>query len=279
MLKIITVNHMPKQQRIDHFNQWPLAQKFKAESLFEDRLAKFKLQEIFFPYQLPSTSNSDIHITVSYLLDAVDSLPTRPDHAFDWTWRAFEYLSVSAFPKLNITNRLRSGICPELSTYFNTNRIAAEEFVTLLKLIPFQTCEYFLKRIIENGSYIFSPGGNKNFSSYAKRLLFSNGNPPITSQDTQTILSHLHTRFDYKDTVQRRNGASLLRKIVSMTPIVINNKTIQLTRDEMVFLALSGLGYEFRNDRAHAKSIAPFRSSYACIKTYAHCWFMFLLTI
>ena len=76
-----------KELRIKHFNEWPLNQEFSAEIQFKERVLSLGIQKLFFPYQLPNTDDKDFHICVSYLLDAVDSLPLRPDHAFDWMWR------------------------------------------------------------------------------------------------------------------------------------------------------------------------------------------------
>ncbi|MBL0573769.1 hypothetical protein JD522_10080 [Aeromonas hydrophila] len=269
---------MAKKQRIDHFNKWPEVQEFKAETLFKERMQQLSKKELFFPYQIPSTTNTDIHISVSYLLDAVDSLPFRPDHAFDWTWRAFEYLANKAYPSHgSITNILRSGVSQSLSAYFTSNPPAADSYFDLVKKIPFQTCEYLLKRIIEGSPYTFTALTQKSLSSYAKRILFANGNLPVISPSLQTSIEHLSKKYDYQISAQRRNGASLLRRIIRGEQVTIDSSVIQLTRDEILFFLISGLGYAFRNDRAHAKSISPFRSSYAKVSTYAHCWFMFLL--
>jgi hypothetical protein len=269
---------MAKQQRIDHFNKWPEAQEFKAEVQFKERVQQFAINTLFFPYQIPQTQNPDIHISVSYLLDAVDSLPLRPDHAFDWTWRAFEYLTKKAFPSSgSITETLRKGVTPTLSAYFAANQRAGDAYFDLLKHIPVQTCEYLLKRIIDGAPYTFTPGNHKNLSSYAKRMLFEDGNPPVVSPPFQTALIHLSSNYNYALTAERRNGALLLRRLIRGESLVLGTTPVQLTRDEISFFVISGLGYGFRNDRAHAKSIAPFRSSAASISTYAHCWFMFLL--
>lgn len=269
---------MAKQQRIDHFNLWPRTQEFSAESHFRERASKFPVAELFFPYQIPQTTDQHVHIVISYLLDAVDSLPYRPDHAFDWTWRAFEYLTSTSSGGIgNITDTIRNVVTPEINSYFSSNIQAENAFFDLVERIPFQTCEYWLKRIVAASPYTFSPGNHKSLSSYAKRLLFANGQPAIVSSSIQAVLSHLGSNFNLSDTTQRRNGASLLRRIIRAEPVSLGATSVQLTRSEQFFLLLSGLGYAFRNDRAHAKSIAPFRSSYASVKTYAHCWFMFLL--
>lgn len=269
---------MAKQQRIDHFNLWPKIQEFPAEIHFRGRVNKFQIEKLFFPYQIPQTTDKHVHIVISYLLDAVDSLPYRPDHAFDWTWRAFEYLT-SATPGGigNITDTIRNVVSPEMELYFSSNAHAENAFFDLVEKIPFQTCEYWFKRIKAASPYTFSSGSHKSLSSYAKRLLFANGQPTIVSPSIQTALSYLAINFNQSDTTQCRNAASLLRRIIRGEAVSLGASSVQLTRSERFFLLLSGLGYAFRNDRAHAKSIAPFRSSYASVKTYAHCWFMFLL--
>ena len=62
-----------KKQRIDHFNHWPMVQEFTAEVAFKERVKSFHLEELFFPYQIPSVNDPDLHVCVSYLLDAVNN--------------------------------------------------------------------------------------------------------------------------------------------------------------------------------------------------------------
>jgi len=266
-----------KELRIKHFNQWPSTQEFNAEIKFKERVESFKIEELFFPYQLPNTENKDLHICVSYLLDAVDSLPLRPDHAFDWMWRGFEYVTGKApGGQGNITNALRSLVCPTIESYFLSNNQVKNRFFELTEKIPFQTCEYLLKRISLSKPFKLTDEEPK-LSSFATRVLYSNGNPPVVSNELEEALHLLSTSFDYKNKTERRNGASRLRKLIRLEKITIGEVEVQLSEADVLFFLISGLGYAFRNDRAHAKSIAPFRSSYASVKTYAHCWFMFIL--
>ncbi|MGY1891214.1 hypothetical protein [Pseudomonas sp. SDT291_1_S447] len=267
-----------KKRRIDQFNLWPQTLTSDAEEKFKIRLGNTELSELFFPYELPNTSDKHLHICVSYMLDALDSLPLRPDHAFDWIWRSFEYLTSQAIGgQGNITNELRNIVCPAIDGLFLLEKDVSDAFFELTENIPFQTCEYLLKRICESGPYSYTTSNQIQLSSYAKRLLFSNGNPPVISTSLQTILEFLSTNYDYKNMKDRRNGASLIRRIIRLERVSLQSSFVQLTKSEVLFFLVSGLGYAFRNDRAHAKSIAPFRSSAASITTYAHCWFMFLL--
>ena len=268
---------MARQQRIDHFNLWPKAQKFQAEILFAQLLQPYPLEDLFFPYQLPDTDNRESHIMISYLLDAVDSLPYRPDHAFDWVWRAFEF-SCKQVPgcKDNTSKALRS-VSSKLNDYFNVNSEVGDAFFELVSDVPIRTCKFLLKKIVEEGVYEFSGDGHKSFSIFAKRILFANGGPPVVSTSLQSILHYLCWHYRAVGGLELRSGAALLRRILRGERVELGGSFYQLSRAEILFLTLSGLAYSFRNGRAHAESIAPFRSSLAKVQTYAHCWFMFLV--
>ncbi|MFD7909071.1 hypothetical protein ACFV4G_43410 [Kitasatospora sp. NPDC059747] len=268
---------MARQQRIDHFNLWPKAQKFEAEKRFAELLEPYPLEDLFFPYQLPDTDNKESHIMISYLLDAVDSLPYRPDHAFDWVWRAFEF-SCKQVPgcKENTTKALRS-VSTKLDDYFVANSEVGDAFFDLVSRVPIRTCKFLLKKIVDEGGYEFVGDGYKGFSIFAKRLLFANGAPPVVSASIQSVLHYLSWHYRAVGGAELRNGATLLRRILRGEKVELGGIFYQLSRPEILFLTLSGLAYAFRNGRAHAESIAPFRSSLAKVQTYAHCWFMFLI--
>lgn len=270
---------MSKQQRIDHFNHWPLAQEFQGEVKYAQLIEKFDLKDLFIPYHLPASDDKGMHITVSYMLDAVDSLPKRPDHAFDWTWRAFEH-TCKRHPRCDVnTSAALRVISDELFGYYTKNGEVGDAVFKLISLIPLRTCKFFLKKIVKNAPYVFVDANAAGKSSLmAKRILFANGNPPVTSWDVQTVLSFLASKYhDSASGDDQRSGASLLRRVLRGETVMLGEVVeVKLSRKDIFFLVLSGVGYEFRNGRAHAESIAPFRSSFAKIPTYAHCWFMFV---
>lgn len=84
---------MSKQTRVDNFNNWPESKLFDAEVQFNEKLKDFEKKDLFKPCLIKNKDNKNIHIVISYLLDMVDSLPQRPDHAFDWCWKAFEHVT------------------------------------------------------------------------------------------------------------------------------------------------------------------------------------------
>ena len=269
---------MSKNNRIENYNNWPARKKFSAEIKFIERLKILGDQPCFTTYKLHDNENKDFHVTVSYLIDAIDSLPLRPDHAFDWVWRAFEYLLYAIEPtKSNITERLRTKAIPIITTTLESHNELSLAFIEFINEIPFQTCEYLTKQIITNSPYDINKIPVKDLTPYAKRLVLKSGNPPGYSNKITSLLIKISENFNYTETTERRKSASLLKKSIQAENIKLTDSiNIKLGHDEVIFLLVSGLLYEFRNDRAHAQLITPFASSTAQIKTYAHCWYLFL---
>ncbi|WP_346209117.1 hypothetical protein [Aeromonas salmonicida] len=260
---------MSQKERIDFYNNWPTSKNFSAENEFKKHLESFS-GVIFQPIALNPTLSISGHISLSHVLDALESLPMRPDHAFDWTWKAFEHSCKSA-KQINTTELLRTYATPTICSVINADTNAISGINYIASKMPLQTAEYLLKKIIESKPY------SAPKKTLAKRLLLSNGNPKITSPALQALLEKLET-YDYTNTVDRRNGASLIKKAMTGVNLQYPKGAFSLSQQEITFFLLSGLLYSFRNDRAHANAISPFKSSTAKIKTYAHCWYCFLLT-
>lgn len=261
---------MSESERLNFYNSWPAGQRFAAEIQFERRCNNLSAP-LFVPIALSRDLDKKGHISLSYILDALDSLPRRPDHAFDWTWKAFEHLvKHGATQGLNITEALRSYATPVLDEIMSADKDAASGFNALVQNIPMQTARFLLKKVVTQGPYVLPS------TSFAKRMLYANGNGAIQSSAIQALLDKLFS-YDYSNPKDRRNGASLIRRAVSRQPLTYPLGTFTLSQADVIFLMLSGLGYTFRNDRTHANSISPFASSKARIKTYSHCWFSFLV--
>lgn len=119
---------MSKQTRLENFNNWPKSKLFDAEATFIDKLNNFKYEEIFSPCKIKENNDYDTHILISYLLDMVDSLPKRPDHSFDWVWRAFEYMVSDRFSNTNTTSNLRKIVEQDITSIFINNENIKESF-------------------------------------------------------------------------------------------------------------------------------------------------------
>lgn len=151
-----------------------------------------------------------------------------------------------------------------------------KQLFNLIDNIPLQSCEYLLKKILKDGTFEL----NDKFKPFTGRLLTKNGNKDIIiNSNIQKLFIFICKKYNFNDNKERRNGASLIKKALQGKNIKIKLKeeeNIQLEENDILIILLSGLSYSFRNDRTHAESISPFRSSTAKLKTYAHCWFLFL---
>lgn len=266
---------MSQDKRLDFVNSWPNTMLFPAEQAFDQLLLNLNGQQCFRPHRFLPTSDREVHITISYLIDALGSLPKRPDHAFDWIWRAMENIVTSSTTG-NITDCLRGEAAPKILSCLRTDLRLRRAFFNLLENIPYQTCEYLFKQVASGKPYSVPSTYHPALSKFGKRLLFKGGSGEVTSYPLQFFLATLATKYDYSNHNQRRKGAALLRLGIQGNLLKIGDAEMVLPDSDRLFFLLSGLGYSFRNDRAHANSIAPFQSSYASLKTYAHCWFMFL---
>lgn len=270
---------MSKQTRVDNFNNWPESKLFEAEIKFNEKLKDFKYKDLFKPCLIKNNDNKNLHIVISYLLDMVDSLPKRPDHSFDWCWKAFEHIATKKNNQ-NITDSLHTIIENTLLPILTQKKDLRKQLFNLTENIPLQTCEYLLKKILENGDFEISA----NFKPFTRRLLTRNGNQnTISNPNIQKLFIFICKKYNFNDNEKRRKGASLIKKALQGKNIEINlgeneidKENFELKDNDILLILLSGISYSFRNDRTHAESISPFRSSTAKLKTYAHCWFLFL---
>ena len=261
---------MSQVERLSFYNSWPNGKPSTAERQFQDLVTSVN-GPLFIPIPLSTSLDKKGHISLSYIIDALDSLHNRPDHAFDWAWKAFEHLTKKgAPPALSITEALRSYATPILCNVLNSDPNAATAFNGLVGKVPLQTARFLLKKIVAEGPY------TPPQTAFSKRMLYANGNGPIQSAALQALLDKL-SKYDYSVPNDRRNGASLIRKAMKGQLLSYPLGQFSLSQKDVVFFLLSGLGYGFRNDRTHANAISPFLSSKARIKTYAHCWFSFLV--
>ena len=260
-----------KRNRITFLNNWPKTEQFSCEKDFQRRYENMFGAQVFFPIAFQETNDNQAHTVISYVIEALDCLPYKPDNAFDWFWKGFEYC-ICANNTQSVTQNLQSTAFDLLST--NDPRISdgAQSIIKLSREIPFQTCEYLFKKVAKDGSFLPLPLGQ-----IGKRTLHRSGNPPVLFSNLQILLGHVTNNFEVGNHTEVRDAASLLRKAIRQEEVDINGTRVKLSDVEIYSLMLCTLTYTFRNDRTHAELFAPFRSSTATLTTYAHCWFMTLL--
>lgn len=260
-----------KKNRIKFLKDWPNTTPFDCERAFAQRYENMKGATVFYPILFEDSADKDVHKVISYVIEALDCLPNKPDNAFDWFWKAFEYCL-----SLNNDNSITINLQYVAFDLFDREGApiaeGAEALIAIAKEIPFQSCEYLFKKIALDGHFTPEVTGK-----IGKRTLCRNGNPPVVLPNLQKLFDHLAKNFSVNEHSQVRDAASLLRKAIRQKEVDVGFGKIKLTDKDVHVLLVCALTYTFRNDRTHAELFAPFRSSSATLKTYAHCWFMTLL--
>lgn len=218
----------------------------------------------FRPMPLSFTDDSDFHKEVSYLIDAFDQLPSRPDVAFDSTFKALESTIKRMQSPNNFSHLLRS-IVGQSSTLDRVTEILVDN-------MPVQTAEFLYKRISDNLSdWRLQSSGPKNQVLVRLR--------EARNSSIDALLDALKDRSDDPLTADRRKQAMFLRKALSGSEMTGTlHATFELDSNAKIHLLLSGTLYTARNDRFHGQSFSPFVSSTATIRTYVHPHYLIIAT-
>jgi hypothetical protein len=229
---------------------------FPVEQAFAERLNKLEVP-FFRPVALPYSDDRVYNTQVSYIVDALDLLPKRPDVAFDSVWKAFEVVCL-AVGNTNITDSLDKVL---------TGRLVDREVLNLLcSAAPAQACEFMYARAVaatEEGA------GLMNSEDKRWHRLKSDANWP-------PLLASLKRRNATGQ--QRRDGAMLLRRALQGDELDLSGEKIRLSEDTRGWLLVGCFLYTARNERFHGLSFSPFISSAAKVSTFTHPYFAFLGT-
>ena len=249
-----------KKLRIQANNEWPARVVFPAEHAFQLALRDLNVTSPILPYPLNATEDRDFHRFTASILDGFDSLPYRPDRAFDSFWVAVDAETLrlqikggpSRFPAL--FTLLRSGV--EVSSML-------DRITSLLSNIPLQSCEYAAIRItdafekndrvsdsfLNRLDHFVSPGFSRAFGSkYLPRLRGQSANEHAGAQ---------------------RQAGFLMRKVFLGEPIEMNEQPYDCPEHNRLGLYVSCVLPTMRNERFHGIVFSSYRSSAAGLKNYA----------
>lgn len=227
--------------------------KLPIERDFEERVGN-KTRSFFRPEPLIDLDSREYHRAVGYLIDAFDSLPWRVDIAFDSTWKALE-LATNAVIHGNITDRLKV-VASDLDSRV-VDKLCAN--------VPMQSCEYLFKRLVSD------PVGGKGDQRLENRI------DGLNDSQIKFLIESMRSKFEIDSGVSRRNGASLVRRVLRGETLKIGaTSDFRLNEASRARVLLSLFLYTARNERFHGASFSPFISSKASMKTYTHPYFAFL---
>lgn len=254
-----------KELRVNYNNEWPKKFNFPVEETFLQRVKEKKLDQIFFPVSLSYSEVWEFQYYLGYLLDALDMLPNRPDLAFDHIWKALDSESFRVRDELVSCNVSRfDAFVDKILSNPNT----AKSILIYLRLIPYQTCKYAAKRIIEASAKADADENAKNLFNRAKKAL-----------GEDFILKFIE-KYPAEDTnkpssADLRKAGRLLKLIFAGNEIEIKGVKFLIDEKKLAVFLLKVVLANSRNERFHGNVFPPFRSSVAGLETYAHAFYLF----
>ncbi|MGI5471573.1 hypothetical protein [Streptomyces sp. CA-132043] len=258
-----------RRERLHIIEEWSrtgvLAERrtLPIEQQFRERVARTG-SRLFVPLALAHSDDIWYHTQISYLLEAYDALPARPDLAFDSVWKVWEstvgltVVARTGKPR-NITDSLR----------YVSDHVAldAGTFETVVAALPSQTCEYLFKRIVRERRAAKGRGVG---------LRLAGGADGTAIEALLDLMEDGAAQGEELDAARR--GAMLLRRALAGELLRIGTEEVRLSATARLRILLGGLLYTARNERYHGESFSPFYSSAASLKTYTHPHYLFLAT-
>lgn len=242
---------------------------FPIEKQFLSRVDS-DCRAFFRPLHLPVDSSDQYQRVLGHIVDAVSLLPLRLDLAFDATWKALEgQLRTAGW---NTTKKQRDMVMRAA-----TNTIAPialhnmgihDAILKLFTLIPLQVCEFFAKNVREA------------FDANTGQLKQNHLGSRLRDSRLESFCDDLNLKY-WSSTVSSnpyRDPGLLLQRLMLGESITLGKNAYTWSIEDRIHIFLAGPIYCFRNDRVHAASMPPFRSSQAGLHTYSMVHFMFLTT-
>jgi hypothetical protein len=208
---------------------------------------------------------------ISHLIDAFESLPYRPDFAFDTFWRIVD--SYTTVRKINLSwnagnitdsELLVDNIVLPVLQKSNTLKKAFDE---LCNMIPTQAVEFVHKR-----SFGISAGTiDIHQDDVNKRVRRALGIDLYNEIKNKYSKLGLQSQRDFSKLIHILFNSEAAIKINSDAEFILSEK------NKFMFIK-DGLLYSYRNERFHGNIFSPFRSSKVTLNTFSHPYYCCLFS-
>lgn len=268
-----------RKARIASHNGWPVIIKTKAETQFSKLLDGNPGLQVLTPYPFIAVNDKNFHRHIGMLIDGLEMLPERPDHAFDFFFRAVDELSQQITGKNKITDAVESlgpRVCGNLG--------AAESWKLFVNIfsekLPLPTARFMAQRVLS--AYVDRTDpvrpraerlfGQQRYADIHQKFVgrFSGGEIAKLAEGANNagvFLKHLVSRRTVRDVAARDDSYPSLD--------LTESKNI-FDEPKALWAMMSLAAFTSRNERFHGSSLSPFRSSKASLSTYASYYFEML---
>lgn len=274
--------------RISNHNNWPVIELFPCEREFLERLARHNIQQIFVTATLvPNDSDEPFNAAVGHILDCLDSLPKRPDAAFDSLYKVIDQ-NLNAFSKPN-TSRMRSLV----DAFFQT---APKDWAKITEILasnlPQQTADYAASRSLDCHIPSITPHtkemrtrasrslGPKRYKEFCDKFLIANPQNPnifdLPYNNRRNAGRLMRILFKQAIATPKNTGQYTVSAATSLLNLSVQANI--LPPEQKLHSLLEICLSTYRHERFHGEAFSPFRSSKAKLKTYSHAYYMLMVS-
>lgn len=253
-----------KRKRIEYINNWPNSEKFDVEKKYENKIAECFEKSSFEPMQMELLVDENYNKAVSFIIDAIEAIDSRPQHSFGYIFTAFDLYSKSATGINRITDRIWFVIDRMIVPVVLSNPMLDNAFKLYFNKIPQKTLQYLFLNLYDCR---IRERVKKNISG-------------VVDVNRENLLNHIITKYsnDFsKYETDIRPGSRLIYHILNTDNINIDSVMYNIdSKDRWSFL-LSGYIYSLRNDNEHGSTISVTKSSLTKMNSFANSYFAFLM--
>lgn len=267
--------------RVKYNNTWWEGKQFlfSCENELNETIKKLNITQIIKPVEFNNMRINDFDSTcLCYILEMLDCLPLRPDHAFDIIWKPLD--SYAGLLKDEYKNKNGSEYKEAELKLINKaigeseySRINFDSFMSkITSCITLTTCKFIAKRMYEhyrNISYDKKRTPANTFKSRLDKCV----DGCFFDDFYEKFFSKLDDNVKPSANIYRKSGL-FIQKFIKGEIVEIKDKQYKI-KDVNFFFSLI-ICTQYRNERAHGLVSPPFRRSKAKLKTYATPYFLMI---
>lgn len=250
-----------RKLRVEAFNNWPVEVKFPELDKYLKLLAKENIQVPMRHCELAFIEDKDFHFYVAYLLDGLDSLPSRPDRAFESFYIPLE-IEMKRL-KILTGNHSASRFSEYKNFLSNQPPPVIASLVKFIELAPLQICEFAANRILNA-----KIGSDHTDTQLIKRGKDALGADFFEAFCNKYSLATNSQVYDEKAKNQRKAGG-LIRLVLRGEEVIIDGVKFEGNSIDRIGILSTFILPSIRNDRFHGNVFPSFRSSKYKLKNFA----------
>lgn len=251
-----------KSLRVEAMNIWPARIQFPFEKQVDELLASHNLVTPITACKMKMCESTEFHKFLSSILDGFDSLPRRPDRAFESLWIPIDV----EMGRLKGNSGSNDGRFKVFIDHLKGDVLSPEVKESLFDFLghaPLQACEYAAQRILEA---IDDPGPHSQ--PYVQRIKAAVG-ADFADDFAAKYLPRIRGETPRRQAEIQRKAGSFIRNV--MLGKVMDLEGRDYGADPYVRLAMfaSVILPNIRNERFHGAVFSSYRSSARQMKHYA----------